>query len=578
MFELSELKKQLLDTMEHALVLGGPGSGKTTIALIKARHEILNYPLKSQQKILFLSFARATISRVEEQLSGLKVTREMKNSIEINTYHGFTWEMIKAHGYLLNGFRRIRLLTPPEASSHFAEIMDKEKIEIEKKRLFYDKGLLHFDLFAELCYELLANSEVLTSIICNSYPIIILDEFQDTNLSEWQLIKRLGVSSRIIALADDQQRIYEFRGADPARIKDFKQFFRPKIFDFGSENNRSNGTDIVKFGNDLLTGEIGMNSYNDVEIIYYQNIKNVHFQVKQLVLTVIQRLNKTSKQWSLAILVPSKQLMLNVSDCLSQKQIFKSGKTFPIISHEVALEKDALALSAILIAGLIEKGEADLEIKNRLISHLIDYIRGRKGAGKISKVDLELSKALSKYIETGKVQGQNRILLIRECIRISQECSNAIFSGNPTTDWLIVRDIIAKSNCDILNLLVQDAMYLRLLHRGSVLQNGLANLWRERGNYTGAMLLVRNALLQEHFSKTATIPNGIQVMTIHKAKGKEFDEVIIYEGIYSGRIVRDPKNQSEINKSQLLLRVAVTRAMKKASILTPEWDKCILLK
>jgi len=241
------------------------------------------------------------------------------------------------------------------------------------------------------------------------------------------------------------------------------------------------------------------------------------------------------------------------------------------------LEKDALALSAILIAGLMEKGEADLEIKNRLITHLIDYIRGRKGAGKISKVDLELSKALYKYIETGKVQGRNRIILLNECLRISQECSKAIFFGNPTTDWLIVRDIIANADCDILKQLVQDAMYLRLLHRGSVLQNGLSNLWRERGNYVGAIILVRNALLQEHFSKTVTIQNGIHVMTIHKAKGKEFDEVIIYEGIYNGRIVRDPKNKSEISKSQLLLRVAVTRAMKKASILTPAWDKCVLL-
>ena len=77
------------------------------------------------------------------------------------------------------------------------------------------------------------------------YPVIILDEFQDTNPDEWLLIRTLGAHSTLIALADPDQRIYDFRGADPQRIPSFIEEYKPAVFDFGTENNRSNGTDIV---------------------------------------------------------------------------------------------------------------------------------------------------------------------------------------------------------------------------------------------------------------------------------------------------------------------------------------------
>jgi len=577
-FELSEQKKELLSQDGNLLVLGGPGSGKTTIALIKAKHKIQKKILKPKQKILFLSFARATVSRVEEQISGMGFDKEIKWDIEINTYHGFTWEILKSHGYLLNGIKEIRLLPPPDAAAKLADIKNAHELSKEKHRLFLEEGILHFDLFAEYSANLFSNSEILTSIYCDTYPIIILDEFQDTNYSEWLFIKKLGSKSRIVALADPEQRIYEFRGADPKRIKDYIDEFHPSIFDFEKENNRSNGTDIVKFGNDLLTGNINGNTYQNIDIKYYANIRNVHNQVKQVVLSSMQRLNKSSSEWSLAILVPSKQLMLQVSDCLSRQQKFKNGKTFPIIKHEVALEKEALALSAVLIAGLMEQGEADLEIKNRLIYHLVDYIRGRKGAGKITQADLKLSDALNSYLNTGKVRGNIRINIVSDCISISQECSQLQFTGNPASDWIMVRDIIKKSNSEILKFVERDSLYLRLLHKGSVLQSGLSELWRGSGNYKGAISLVRNALLQEHFSRTSIVPKGVQIMTIHKAKGKEFDEVIIYEGIYNSRIVYNPDDKNELYKSQRLLRVAVTRAIKNVTLMTPSNDKCVLLR
>ncbi|CAM5209267.1 DNA 3'-5' helicase OS=Castellaniella defragrans OX=75697 GN=HNR28_000323 PE=3 SV=1 [Castellaniella denitrificans] len=248
---LSPQKLMFLACSGHALALAGPGAGKTHAALIKAQQQIASGRLKSGQKVLFLSFARPTVSRILEKAAELISPDELKH-LEINTYHGFAWSILRSHGYLFNTARAITLLPPPEAAAHFADV-DASAREQEMLRLFEEEGRLHFDLFARLTAQLFQRSERLTTIYCDAYPTVILDEFQDTNADEWALVHQLGRHSRLIALGDPDQRIYEFRGADPRRLGDFVEAFQPSSFDFSGENHRSNGTDITVFGNDLLT-------------------------------------------------------------------------------------------------------------------------------------------------------------------------------------------------------------------------------------------------------------------------------------------------------------------------------------
>ena len=148
---------------------------------------------------------------------------------------------------------------------------------------------------------MLSRSESLARIVCDSYPVIILDEFQDTNADEWQMIQALGKRSRLIALADAEQRIYEFRGADPKRIGEFINVYQPMQFDFGSENNRSNGTDIAIFGNDLLTEANKAKNYKDVVLTryaFYQG-RSPHYALKGTLIQSIKRQLKSGKEsWS----------------------------------------------------------------------------------------------------------------------------------------------------------------------------------------------------------------------------------------------------------------------------------------
>ena len=71
--------------------------------------------------------------------------------------------------------------------------------------------------------------------------------------------------------------------------------------------------------------------------------------------------------------------------------------------------------------------------------------------------------------------------------------------------------------------IAEDARYIRLLHRGTQLREGLPERWRLVGRYEGARSIVEAALLQEHFSAATRVLSGVNVMTIHKSKGKQFD-------------------------------------------------------
>lgn len=577
MFQLKEDDKRndILKATGNILIMGGPGSGKTTIALFKAKEIVEQGSLKNGQKILFLSFARATISRVEEHAGNL-ISPEIKSSIEINTYHGFIWNILQRHGYLLID-KPLKLLPPHEASTKMAGVK-REQIPEKARALFKESGIVHFDIFASLCTELLGKSNSLRKIICDIYPVIILDEFQDTNPDEWELIRLLGQHSTLIALADPEQRIYDFRGADPKRIANFITDFTPTMFDFGVDNNRSNGTDIVEFGNDLLAQRNTGKSYNDVMVrTYPSHIPELkHITLKSLILRVMKWLDKEmpTSDWSLAVLVPSNQLMMEVSDVLQREQNFSTGKTLPKIPHDVAIDASGPSLAALFIATLLEKGSQKECGASDILRPLTSHIRGRKSNSSPSQADLELCLAIEKYISDGKINGKNRRALVNECETVVTAANALSFTGNVIADWKTVVEIVSDCSSPHIQHLVNDVRFLKLLQKGSQLYSSLGALWRDGHSYYGAVEAVSSALTQEHFSMSSKKWDGVNVMTIHKSKGKEFDVVIVYEGRYQGRIVSNPER---VDQARLNLRVAVTRAKKCAVILTPEEDPCPLL-
>lgn len=595
--ELSDSQKAILTEQGHLLVEGGPGSGKTTVAIIKA--ESIIQKLVNRQHILFLSFSNPAVSRVIEAIGQSKLfTKEQAKQLEVQTYHAFFWQILKTHGYLIGLPRKIQILTTITESvalSPIRSVPGKKKLTVEEKqqrkkladdelrRLAFEQGYIAFDLFAPLVSELFAKGEKVRDLLCNAYPYIFLDEFQDTNDQQWEVIKYLGKKSTLIALADPEQRIYDFAGAHPDRLNHYRQEFNPTPFTLGQTNHRSNGTDIALFGNDILTGRFRQSNYNGIELVTYQpNYNQAYTALRVQTLQARKRLlNAGKKDWSLAILVPTKKLMRIVSDN------FRDGTE---IYHTAAIDMEGAILAAELIALLMQPAMI-LGTRNDFIALLQSYYRG-KGGGAPSNTDLNEAESIGKAYERIRIAEMKNSKIpstkLDETLKTFEEIGRFRFSGNPKDDWIRVRTALAESQCKRLNQIAEDAKNIRLLERGTQLRDALAANWREYGSYMTALGIVRNAFVQDYFTTNSKPETGVIVMNMHKAKGKQFDEVIIFENwpitvrgeikSNSDRIVRGNSREQDLTHARQNFRVSVTRAKSKTTILTCVNDPCVLLR
>lgn len=117
--------------------------------------------------------------------------------------------------------------------------------------------------------------------------------------------------------------------------------------------------------------------------------------------------------------------------------------------------------------------------------------------------------------------------------------------------------------------LLANAKFVRLFRATDEIGSRLASAWDLRGSYGRAIDLVRRALEAGRLQSDQRDPRGCVLMTIHKAKGKEFDGVLLVEGQYQGSFFRDTDTEAQRAASRRLLRVGITRARHQVAIIRP---------
>lgn len=473
MVDLTPAQKEVLTADGPQLVVGGPGSGKTTVSILKAA-KIARERLRPGQRILFLSFARATVSRVFEAIDEERsVTKEEKQRIEVDTYHSFFWRILKTHGYLVGFPRRITILTPPNEAIALSSIRSgfkalsklsedekaqKAAMEVaERVRLATEEGKVCFDLFAERVAILLHGSAKVRELVSTMYPFIILDEFQDTSPEQWRAVEAIGKSSTLIALADPEQRIFDFIGADPERLNHFRAAFIPSEHDLAGDNHRSKGTDIAIFGNHLLTGKFRDEPYQGVEAEWFaSNPNQAYASLVAQVLKAQQRLIALGqREWSLAILVPTKRMTRLVSDNLRAP-----FGNVPPIAHTAAVDMEGPILAAEVIAFLLQQRSHN-GCFDEFVDVLCSFFYGRGGATP-TKGDLEVAgrfrSALEKWngcLAKGKATPGNSVL--QATFAVHQATSAVVLTGQPDADWTAFRAVLEAGACKRLVEVAQEA-------------------------------------------------------------------------------------------------------------------------
>jgi DNA helicase-2/ATP-dependent DNA helicase PcrA len=140
-------------------------------------------------------------------------------------------------------------------------------------------------------------------------------------------------------------------------------------------------------------------------------------------------------------------------------------------------------------------------------------------------------------------------------------------TGRPVTDWQLARARLHGTA--ELEDVFSKARLLRLLQATDALAWGLAGIWDGQAAYPGAAATVRRILADEMIAGRPAEPHPVTLMNMHKSKGKEFDAVVIVEGLHRDRLLDQTWDAKRILRNRRLLRVAITRARHAVFFVRP---------
>lgn len=275
---LDEALESLSDVQRHAvswtegplLVLAGPGSGKTrvlTTRIARLLHESPDEPFR----VLALTFTNRAADEMRERIE--RMAPEAEDRLFIGTFHAFSANVLRQHGQhlgLKTDFRiystdddraeiarraiasdRGRAAGLVERDANFLPLVDRAKAKLipsdgvggkfqntERGEIFeafyaaYDAELaaanaLDFNSLVYNAHQVFTRFPALAARYRSAYRYWCVDEFQDTNSAQYDLLKAMAGDSfrEIFAVADDDQIIYQWNGADYRRLDQFRADF-----------------------------------------------------------------------------------------------------------------------------------------------------------------------------------------------------------------------------------------------------------------------------------------------------------------------------------------------------------------
>ncbi|WP_373378223.1 UvrD-helicase domain-containing protein [Cupriavidus nantongensis] len=279
---------------EPALILAGAGSGKTRVLTTRIAWLIQNGHV-SPAGILAVTFTNKAAKEMQTRLQSMLPINT--RGMWIGTFHGLCNRMLRAHFRDAGLPQTFAILDSQDQLSALKRLLKSLNVDDEKypaKNLQYfinnakEQGLRPADVeanddfnkrfvdlyaaydmqcqregvvdFAELllrCYELLRYNDAIRQHYQHRFRHVLVDEFQDTNVLQYQWLKLLaGYGTQnpaaVFAVGDDDQSIYAFRGANVGNMRDFEHEFRVRRMIKLEQNYRSHGH-ILDSANHLIS-------------------------------------------------------------------------------------------------------------------------------------------------------------------------------------------------------------------------------------------------------------------------------------------------------------------------------------
>ena len=559
-FDLCDKRKAIIAQDGHLLVLGGPGSGKTTIALLKAKQ--LCACLAPGQEILFVSFSRAAVRQILDRCKHV-LTRKERALLTVKTYHSFCIETLESYGRVLIG-KKPRFVFPREESVRKADHdgeWDDEVVRLARE------GTFCFDAVAAGVADLFGKSTLVRDLYAKKFPFVIVDEFQDTDESQWRVVQELAKATTVFCLADAEQRIFEYRkDIDPKRIDKARVALSPAVFDLGGDNHRSPNAGILAYADAVLKNTALPETPDVQRSSYYPNnfAAAVHLEVVRM-FTLLRK--RGIEDPTVAVLCRSNPLVSQISLLLAEAHQVSNGAkriTLPPIDHNVVWDAELTIAAASVVASILEwatRPPAEGVARTLQAAARFHRLKNAQRPSKTAQDAFARFEKAAKAVSDGKAPATNAAKAL-----VKAREKSVPFFGEPTQDWLSARDVLA--NTSGLDDIFAEARMMRLFRARDEVGGTLAASWLGTGGYAGAQRAVELALDRQVLMSADREPSGCVLMSIHKSKGKEFDGVILVEGAHASPFL-DSREKPPHPASRRLLRVGITRARVLVRLVRP---------
>ena len=578
---MRKASKMQLNAINHvkgpARVIAGPGSGKTFTIVQRIINLIVNHHVNPDQ-ILTITFTKAAAiemqSRYQRESKDNPVISTQKESVHFGTFHGICYTILKESGLfskftlvkekdkrkIIETILKNRGVIGAEEYDTSSEVLDMisrkknfceisqlppgmsgevfEEICSDYDDMMNQQKFLDFDDMILLCLRQLQNDGSLREKWQHRFTYIQVDEFQDINEVQYQVVKILaGGYGNLFVVGDDDQSIYGFRGSAPGIMKKFSEDFKDTEELFLTENYRS-GSEIVAFAEQVITRN-----------------KNRFLKLP----VPVRKGGKVSLCFLPTRQEEERKILRDIKTLSFEQQ--KNSALIVRTNAEVHRYLELLRHNGMNVRERI--GQNEDRFQSFVARDFQAFLQFCKEGNKRSDFLIIMNKPnlfLSRQSLTGEVTTENDILeYYRNNREMCQKVKNLFHHfavASTLSPFLAVRYFRKVMGYD--EYLIQKSISENresILGVAERLTNDLKQM------RTGEMTAEFFARMQDkHENEKIDLSEGISVITMHGAKGLEFDCVFLpdlNEGVIPGK---NCKAEEEVEEERRLLYVAITRA------------------
>ncbi|MDH1525207.1 UvrD-helicase domain-containing protein [Achromobacter mucicolens] len=610
---------------QHALVLAGAGSGKTRVLTTRMAW-LIQTGQASPFGLLAVTFTNKAAREMLARMSAILPIDT--RGLWIGTFHGLCNRMLRAHhrdAGLPQSFQILdvtdqlaaikRLMKangvddekyPPRDVQRFINgakeeglrPADVEAYDAHRRRLIeiyqlYEaqcqrEGVVDFAELLLRAYELLSRNAPVREHYQRRFRHILVDEFQDTNTLQYKWLRLLaGGGAAIFAVGDDDQSIYAFRGANVGNMADFERDYAHGTVIRLEQNYRSYGH-ILDSANALIghnSGRLGKNLWTDQgegEPVRVIEQPSDGMEAQWIVDEIRSLIHEGSDRREIAVLYRS-----NAQSRVIEHAIFSAGIPYKVYGGLRFFERQEIkhALAYLRLMANPHDDTSWMRVVNfptrgigaRTLEQLADAAREHDTSlyGAVARVAGKGGSNLAQFAQLiHRLIEETRELSLPEMVEHMLEASglNAHYKAEregaerlENLNELITAAAVFASEENY------DGMPAGQVPDGdtsSTLMPGVVDAPAVAGdNLTPLAAFLSHAALEAGDNQAQQGQDAVQLMTVHAAKGLEFDAVFI-TGLEEGLFPHENSilEPAGLEEERRLMYVAITRARQRLYI------------